>query len=108
MAKYNYYGIRARADKTINRYGMTAALRVSAPGSSDPYDPGSGVNTDFPVTVVVTEFDEREKDGSLIQATDRKVIVSAEGIPVVPSQGQQLLIQGYPPLSIINVTPTAP
>jgi len=57
--------------------------------------------------VVQSEYHQRERDGTLIQAHDRKFLVSTEGIDIVPTTEDALAV-GTETYQIIDVKPLAP
>lgn len=69
---------RATATRMIKKYGGLAKLR-RASGDRDCY-------------VYVTDYSPRERDGSLIQATDRVGLLVAEGLTVAPDNEQDILV----------------
>jgi len=57
--------------------------------------------------VVVTEYEDRDIDGTVIQVTDKKALISAEGLPVEIDQGMELVI-GADEYDIINIDKIKP
>jgi len=89
-----YTNIKKTAANLIKKFGMPAIIRRTD-------------GTDFPVIVVVAEYLPREKDGQLIQWTDRKAIMAAHGLTFVPNaQTDQLILDQD--LQIVTVTKTSP
>jgi hypothetical protein len=89
-----YTNIKNTAARLIAKFGMAAIIRR--------------VNdNDYPVIVVMAEYLPREKDGQLIQWTDRKAILAAQGLTIVPNaQTDQLIVDQD--LQIVTVTKTSP
>lgn len=98
-----------RATKTANRMikdaGKPAALRVM--GASDGWDPSSGSSTDHPCTVVELEYSVYERQSTLIEVNDKKVMLAVEGLTVMPSAEHQLVMNGDV-YSIIRANPFQP
>lgn len=100
MAKrFNYGPITATAKRMIDKFGYDAVIRRKI----------GATTTDYPVAIVMTEYQPREKDGALVLATDRKAIMLASGLAITPDpeQGDKLVENGNV-LRIVTVTPTAP
>ena len=106
---FDYTRARATADRLLTRFGQSATLRQTSTTGGDPWDPSSGTTTtmDTTITAAVLEYANGEVDGTLIQASDRKVYVSAEGVAVNPAPADVLII-GFDVLSIVNVKPLSP
>ena len=89
-----YTNIKLSAARLIAKFGYAAIIRR--------------VNdADYPVTIVMTEYLPRERDGQLIQQNDRKAIMAAQGLTIVPNpQTDQLIVDQD--MQIVTVTPTSP
>lgn len=109
MTAFDYTRARATADRLLTRFGRTATLRQTTVSGGDGWDPGSGTETvvDTSIICAVTDYAVAEVDGTLIQATDRRVFVSAQGVSVTPVPADVLII-GSGQLSIVNVRPLSP
>lgn len=85
------------AKSLIGKFGRSATLKRS---STAYYDASVGKNratspTDVSCTVVITEFEQREVDGSLVKAGDRKGLVSASALGnVEPVANRDTLVEG--------------
>lgn len=62
----------------------------------------------YPVTLVMAQYDPRYVDGNLIQHTDRKALIAAKGLAIVPDAENDQLIAGGETLRIVTVTKTSP
>ena len=107
MPAFDYTRSRATADRLIARFGQAGAVRRSGAPSGDPWNPVPGSPTDHPCTLVDLDYTAREIDGTLIRATDRKVLVAAGGLAVEPSVADRIVIAGTA-LEIVRVSPLAP
>lgn len=109
MSNFNYTNTQTTADRLIARFGATATLRRSETTGGNAWDPGSGttVTTDYSVTAVVLEYANRDIDGSLVQQGDKRVYVSAKGLPAIPAVTDTLVIDGTT-YRIIGVKPLRP
>lgn len=82
MTAFDYGRSQATADRLIKRFGRAAVLRRVV--SSGPAHNPTQTTTDYACTVVITEFSDREIDGSRVLATDKKVLMSPVGLEVEP------------------------
>lgn len=107
MASFDYARPRATADRLIAKFGQAGAIRRTTAGGGDPWSPTPGTTTDHACTLVVTEYSVREREGTLIQARDKKVLVATEGLNIEPTEADQIVVQGQA-MEIIDVAPLAP
>ncbi len=77
------------------------------PGSGPVWDPGEAVPTPFPCVLAVLKFDNKDIDGTLIRASDKKVYIAAKGLAIVPTTTDKLIIGGMSQ-TIIRVMPLNP
>lgn len=58
------------------------------------YDPSAGnsdaVETDYPLDVVIAEYDAHQIDGTLVRANDRQIIVDAISVTFTPKPGDKI------------------
>jgi hypothetical protein len=103
---FDYARPRATADRLIKRYGMAGKLIRAK--ERDPYDPNPAEGFDeYPCRVVVTEFSLRDRESSLIEANDRKLLIAAEGLAVEP-KGEDRIEVGGASFEIVAVMPLKP
>ena len=95
MARFNYAPLKTTAAKLIDRFGTDGIIRRIN-------------DQDYAVRVVISDYLPREKDGQFIQFTDRKAIIAAKGLAIVPNAQSDSLIVGGVTLQIVLVTPTSP
>lgn len=105
---FDYARARATAERLLTTFGAVGAIRRQAPGSGPSYDPGSPVLTDHPATVAVTAYTAREIDGTRIRSGDRKVLVSAKGLPVEPTTSDKLVESSGTAWTIVAVEAVRP
>jgi len=101
----------------IAEAGMPGAIRRTVT-TGNPWEPGGGqTTTDAACTLVVTEYTLRERESTLIGASDKKVLIA---VPVTlaayadnpaslnaPTPVDQVVIQGRAH-AIVRVMPVAP
>lgn len=76
----------------LTEYGRSVTLTVNNEGD---YDPATGTvsgdsETDYTVTGLLLGYKDQDIDGSRILANDRKCILAASGMSVVPTSGDIL------------------
>jgi hypothetical protein len=107
MAAFDYARPKATADRLIARYGQSATLRRPT-SSGTAYNPTEGEPDDHPVTVVVTDYSNREIDGTRVLATDKKVLLAVDDLAITPTPADKLLIGGVSHSIVSPVRPLAP
>jgi len=75
MAKYDYSKLQATATTLINKFGKSVSKRTVT-SSGDEWNP-TQVNVDTPIDGVVVAYGLNEIDGSLILATDKKLLTAS-------------------------------
>ncbi|MET3649077.1 hypothetical protein [Phyllobacterium ifriqiyense] len=78
MAKFDYARAQATALRLLDKFGAAGSIVRDMPGSGPEWDPSKPVPTSFPCTMAVLKFDNKDIDGTLIKATDKKVYVAAK------------------------------
>lgn len=103
----DYLAKRARADRRLSRFGAPGAIvSVTLSGGTGPMNPPTETQVVTPVTVMVTDYSQRERDGATsIQVGDRKALINAGAI--TPTPQMKLRWQGHD-YQIIDVIETGP
>lgn len=90
---------------------VATLLRPAAGGTPDYSQPigaqAGGANAEHACTVVISNYTARDRDGTNIQAGDVKLLVSTEGLTVVPKNSDKIRVSGQT-YSIVDVTELAP
>jgi len=109
VSSFDYTKSAATATRLIGRFGAVGAIRRSATTGGNAWDPSSGTTTttDYPATMVVTDYAQKDVNGTVILATDKKVLV-APGVAVVPGVTDTLVTPDGATLNIVNVNPLKP
>lgn len=102
---FDYSRAVATASRLINRFGQTATLTQET-RSGSAHDP-SITETDHTVKVAVMNYSTMEVNGTSVEATDRKVYLSTEGLSVTPSIDDKMTIGGQEH-QVIAVSPLSP
>jgi len=107
MTAFDYARPKATAERLITRFGQPGTLR--RPASTGPaYNPTAGTPADQAVTFVVTEYSNREVDGTRILATDKKVLLAKGSLTIEPATSDLLLDADAKPYKVIAVMPLKP
>lgn len=120
MSVKDYTKPRQTAQRLIANFGMAGTIRRTITTGGDPWTPGSGTTTvtNAACRVVTDSYKVHERDGTLIQTGDRKLLVSTEGIvlPAYPDQPKtanvpdvaDTIIVNDEAMAIVNVEPLVP
>lgn len=88
--------LRGVAKTLLGTFGGEATLK--RPGEGGSYDPttgkitGGGSATDYPCEVQLVDFDDSNIDGTLIQAGDKRALVSSLRLGVDPIPKRDVLV----------------
>jgi len=105
----DYASIRAEAAAVITEAGQPGFLRRTAAGSGTEFwDTGQGVVTNYPVTFVLTNYNARDRDGTLVRVNDQLALISAQGLSIDASDADQLVDSQGKVWEIVNIQPLAP
>jgi hypothetical protein len=105
--KFNYARAQATALRLLEKFGQTGSIIRDVPGSGPDWDPGPPVPTTSPCTLVVLKFDNKDIDGTLIKASDKKVYIAAKGLSIAPTTTDKVMIGGVSH-TIVRVMPLNP
>jgi len=100
-------GMIETASRIIARFGQSGTFERPGVQSGPPYAPVYGDPTLHPATVAVVTYDQAYRDGTLIQANDLRILVSVEGLDIVPTVSDRLTVGGVQGASI-NLAPLGP
>ena len=105
MAGFDYSRSRATAERLIARFGMPGAIRRAVPTGTS-YDPDLA-DTDYACQLVVMNYEDREVDGTLILASDKKIYASTAGLPITLERSDKIVASGVA-YSIEKLKPLSP
>lgn len=105
MAKFNYVRSVATANRLIDKFGQTGAIRRTET-SGDPWNPGTS-DADYHCTLVALDYDQKDVDGTLVKSTDKKVYVATKGLTIQPTTTDKVIIGGVVS-SIVQAKPLNP
>ena len=105
---FNYAGSQSTADRLIQNFGRSATLnhKTTAP-ATNPWDNPTTTTTAYTVQIVVDSYKEFSIDGTTVLTGDRKILLSALGLTVVPTVEDTLTIGGDV-WGVVNVKPLSP
>ena len=107
MSAFDYARSKATAARLLARFGQAATLRRPSTGGT-AYNPTQGSPADYPVTIVVTDYETREVDGTRILSTDKKVLLAKGSLSVEPATSDLLIEASGAVYKIVNVQPLNP
>ena len=103
-----YDATKVSAAKAIKKSGVAMILNhKGTTAATNPWDPPTETTTAYPCNGVITNYQMNEIDGTVIKRDDRKVLLGADGLPVMPTNLDTLTIGGVEML-IMHVEPIAP
>jgi hypothetical protein len=116
MTAFNYTRTRSTAERLIERFGQTGALRRTT-SDNDPFNP-TQTTTDHACTFAILDYAKSVVDGTLIRQTDQMVYLSTKGLAIAPETTDRLVVGGTwqasprklngTALTIVNVKPLSP
>ena len=87
---FDYSKSVATAQRLIARFGQTATLTQTV-NTGTAYNP-TQTDTNHTIKAVTIDWSNNEIDGTLIKATDRKIIISTDGLTVTPAIGDKITV----------------
>lgn len=107
MSSAFYAGLATTALRLITDKGKAVIIR--RPSHTTPVKPYSPAVTTVDTTVraVVTEFAAKEIDDTTVRTGDRKYLVAASGVAIVPGPSDKL-VDGSEVLEIVSVESVNP
>jgi len=104
----DYQRARSTANRMIADAGKEAFLLVpNTLAPEDPYNPTVTPPVRHLVKAVQLEYSNFERQNSLIDVNDKKMLVSVEGLPVVPTADHKLMVNDIV-YDIVRVMPFEP
>jgi hypothetical protein len=94
MTAFDYSRPQATASRLIARFGQTGAIVRPTLGNGPAYDPGEPTDTSHACQMVVLDYDDGERDGTLIKYGDKKVLVSVSGLTIEPKLSDKVSVGG--------------
>jgi hypothetical protein len=104
MARFDYARARATAERLIAKFGMAGSIQRQT-NTGPAYDP-TVITTDYPCTLVVLEYEDRQIDGTLIRSTDKLIYLSTEGLAITPTEADRVIASDT--YSIVSLKPLSP
>lgn len=107
MSKFDYSRPAATVKRLLDRYGQSGELsRVLESGEYDPMNGPVQTTQSSACTAALLEFDNRQIDGELIQAGDRRALIAPD-VNFEPMAGDSLTV-GVEVLRVVKNRPVAP
>lgn len=108
---FNYSRVRNRASALIARFGQRGSIQRPGAPVSDPNEPWNaepGAPVSVPCDMVVTSYAAREVDGTLILATDTKILISVRGVDSAPTTNDRIVDAKGKDYEVVNVDELSP
>lgn len=94
MTGFDYGRPRATAEKLIQRFGQTGAIRRTVYEQPNEWEEGTETTTYYAIKVAILPMDERRVDGTMILTGDRQALISPVGLSITPAVGDVLMFNG--------------
>lgn len=112
---FDYARARRTANRLITRFGGPGELRRSAePNDGDSTNsltphPSEGADERYACTLVVVDYTDEERAGSLIAQNDRRALIATKGLTIRPDESFALVLFADPePFQIVSCKPLSP
>lgn len=105
MAAFDYGKARATAERLIAKFGQKGILRRITSTGPD-YDPVQ-TSEDFACSLVDLDHSQAHIGDTLIQRGDRIIYLSTEGLSIMPTLADKVLIGGVEH-AIVDIQPLSP
>ena len=105
MAAKDYTQSRATATRLLEKFGASAVIVSMEAGDGPAWDPGAPTETENAVTAAVVEYSAFERNGTSVEAGDKKALVTA-GV-IAPDTSMIFRWQGVDH-QIVRVMPISP
>ena len=103
-----YDEMAAFALEMLTEFGQVGAIRIStATDDQDELNPGTPTVVDHPATFCIFNYKTMQVDGTRIQIGDRQALIAAEGLTVVPTVADKLVVAGQA-VEMVSVEPLDP
>lgn len=105
MAAFDYSRSQATANRLIERFGKTGAIRRET-ASGDAHNP-TLTTTDYDAIICAPGYNITNRDASLIQAGDRVGLIAMSGLSITPTMADKIVIEGTA-YSFVDLQPLRP
>lgn len=107
MAGFDYSEMAQTALEMLQEFGTEAFIVRNDTSTSTPWDPQAGSPIEYPCTVVMTYYSDALLGGTSIKQGDKKIILAAADLPIVPQTTDKINVDGET-FVIVNVKKIAP
>jgi hypothetical protein len=91
----------------ITKFGKSISIRtITDTTPAKAYRPVAAA-ADETVQAVIEDFRERDVDGTIVQAGDRRYLIAAKDVTTAPTTASRI-VDGSDELEVVNVEPIAP
>lgn len=109
MTTFNYTRMTSTALRLITRFGKAWTVRRYTKGTYDPSNNTrtTSATTDYTVQGMLSDYQQREIDGTNILKGDKLLLVAASGLAITPTI-TDLLVEGSTLYKIVNIEQIKP
>ncbi len=104
---FDYGRAEKTAQRLLARFGRGAMLIQLGPNTGTEADPVFDSPVEVPCTVVELQFSLRDREGSLVGAADRRLLVSTEGLDSGLGREGKIELDGHKH-TILRIDPLSP
>lgn len=94
MTDFDYTRSVATANRLIDRFGQAGTIVRRGAATGDEWNPTFAADAPHACRVVETDYTAREIDGTLIQASDKKLLVAVSGLTITPTPDDRITVGG--------------
>lgn len=107
MTAFDYSRSVATANRLIDRFGQTGYIVRRGSATGDEWNPTFAADAEHACRLVETDYTAREIDGTLILASDKKLLVAVSGLTITPAPSDRVKVGGAN-YEIVSVMPLQP
>ena len=88
--------LAATIGKAFAKVFLPAVITADAPGSGPAYNPGPSTPTPHTCRALVDTWSAYDKSQGLVGVSDRRILVLAASLDIVPAEGMRIQVNGQP------------
>ncbi len=97
MTSFDYDGLAKSIQPDLKEFGQRAYLRKPGAASGTAYDPTVGAPVNWPIIVIESNKQIRNREGTLVEGAGLSIKVSTEGLTfVTPTKGDTIMMGPTP------------
>ena len=90
---FNYAGLQKTADSLVTQFGRSVTYRqraVTIPDTARPWE-ATKADVDSTVDVVFMDFGDAEKQSSVVEENDSRILVASKDLGLTPTAGDMIV-----------------